>query len=45
MAKGFNSIEAKWLAPFNGKLDTSILGKNLVDIDEAIEKTLTHAGY
>ncbi len=45
MAKGFGAIQTKWLAPFDGKLNTSILGKNLVDIDEAIEKTLIHAGY
>ena len=45
MAKGFDIIPSEWITPLNGKLQVGIIGKNPVEIEELIEKTVVHAGY
>ena len=45
MAKGFDSIPKEWINPFNGKLRTDIAGRNLIEVDELVERTVLHAGY
>ena len=45
MAKGFDTIPSEWITPLNGKLQVGIIGKNPVEIEELIEKTVVHAGY
>ncbi len=45
MAKGFDAIPYEWITPINGKLRTDIAGRNLIEVDELVEKTILHAGY
>ena len=45
MAKGISTISNEWLVPINGKLRTDIAGRNLVDVDELVNRTLIHAEY
>ena len=39
---GFSRIDEVWTKPVNGKLDTSIFGVGVLDIDKAVEKTMKH---
>jgi len=39
---GFACIDEAWTKPVGGKLDTSIFGVGVLDIDKAVEKTLKH---
>ncbi len=42
MRGGIDCIEDCWKKPINGKIHTSIFGVSLVDIEEAVEKTIEH---
>ena len=39
---GFSDIDENWTKPVGGKLDTSIFGVGVLDIDQAVEKTMKH---
>ena len=39
---GFSAIDEVWTKPVCGKLDTSIFGVGLLDIDKAVERTMKH---
>ncbi len=39
---GFSCIDDAWTKPVGGKLDTSIFGVGILDIDKAVEKTMKH---
>ena len=39
---GFSGIDEVWTKPVNGKLDTSIFGVGVLDIDKAVERTMKH---
>ncbi|MBQ3490814.1 MAG: ADP-ribosylglycohydrolase family protein [Clostridia bacterium] len=39
---GFSGIGEVWTKPVGGKLDTSIFGVGLLDIDKAVERTMKH---
>lgn len=39
---GFSCIDEAWTKPVGGKLDTSIFGVGVLDIDKAVEKTMKH---
>ena len=39
---GFSCIDDAWTKPVGGKLDTSIFGVGVLDIDKAVEKTMKH---
>lgn len=42
MRNGTAGIGEEWTAPINGKLETTIFGVGILDIDEAAEKTMSH---
>lgn len=39
---GFGGIDEVWTKPVNGKLDTSIFGVGVLDLDQAAAKTMRH---
>ena len=42
MRNGTSGIGEEWTAPTGGKLDTTIFGIGILDLDEAAEKTMKH---
>ncbi len=42
MRNGFGGIDEVWTKPVNGKLDTSIFGVGILDLDKAAEHTMSH---
>ncbi len=45
MKNGISSIGSEWTEMLHGKLETTIVGVNTVEIDSVIEKTLKHISY
>ena len=39
---GFSGIDEVWTKPVNGKLETSIFGVGVLDLDKAAAKTMRH---
>ena len=42
LKNGLSAIPPAWLAPVNGKLETSLFGVNTVEIEDLIAKTMEH---
>ena len=42
MRGGIDCIDEYWKKPINGKIHTSIFGMGTIDIEQAVEKTLSH---
>jgi hypothetical protein len=42
MRNGTAGIGEEWTKPIGGKLETTIFGVGILDIDAAAEKTMTH---
>ena len=42
MRRGIDCIDEYWKRPLNGKIHTSITGVGTVNIEELVDKTITH---